>query len=123
MGEVRNSCVQIPRKNFSNFNVACCFWTIGVSVRSAQYLVELSKLFKVSTDFLLGLDDKEVVDISGLAESEKQMIYSMLEYFNNYGKTMREINRQVEEDYDVIKKATDKITEQALKIFWTKLCQ
>lgn len=90
-------------------------WELGVSVPSAQYLVELSKLFKVSTDFLLGLDDKEVVDISGLAESEKQMIYSMLEYFNNYGKTMREINRHVEEDYDVIKKATDKITEQAVK--------
>lgn len=28
-------------------------WELGVSVPSAQYLVELSKLFKVSTDLFL----------------------------------------------------------------------
>lgn len=90
-------------------------WELGVSVPSAQYLVELSKLFKVSTDFLLGLDNKEVVDISGLSESEKKMIYSMLEYFNSYGKAVREINRQIEDEYDIIKKTADAMTEKAVK--------
>lgn len=90
-------------------------WELGVSVPSAQYLVELSKLFKVSTDFLLGLDNKEVVDISGLSESEKKMIYSMLEYFNSYGKTVRNINHQIEEDYDEIKKESEKIANKVVK--------
>lgn len=90
-------------------------WELGVSVPSAQYLVELSRLFKVSTDYLLGLDDKEVVDISGLAESEKKMIYSMLEYFNSYGKTVRNINRQIEDEYEELKKESEKIANKVVK--------
>lgn len=90
-------------------------WELGVSIPSAQYLVELSRLFKVSTDYLLGLDDKEVVDISGLSEAEKKMIYSMLEYFNSYGKTVRDINRQIEDEYEEIKKESEKIENKVVK--------
>lgn len=90
-------------------------WELGVSVPSAQYLVELSRLFKVSTDYLLGLDNKEVVDISGLDDSEKKVIYFLLDYFNNYGKLLRQINRQLESDYDIIRKEADKASENAVK--------
>lgn len=90
-------------------------WELGVSVPSAQYLVELSKLFNVSTDYLLGLDNKEVVDISGLDDSEKKVIYYLIDYFNNIGKIVREINRQMETDYDMIKKEADKVSGEAVK--------
>lgn len=90
-------------------------WELGVSVPSAQYLVELSRLFNVSTDFLLGLDGKEVVDISGLDDSEKKVIYFLIDYFNNVGKIVRNINIQMEADFDIIKKEADKISVEAVK--------
>ena len=49
-------------------------WEMGISIPSAQYLIELSKLFKVSVDYLLELDNKELVDISSLSQSEKKII-------------------------------------------------
>ena len=56
-------------------------WEMGVSIPSAQYLIELSRLFKVSVDYLLELDRAERVDISFLSEEEKKMLYSLLNYF------------------------------------------
>lgn len=90
-------------------------WEIGISAPSVQYLIELSKLFNVSSDFLLELDTKESVDISFLNDEEKRMVYSFLDYFKKYGKTVREINRQVEADYDIIKKISDQMAEKAVK--------
>lgn len=56
-------------------------WEMGVSVPSAQYLIELSQLFKVSTDFLLEVDHQETLDITFLDEDEKGLMYSLLNYF------------------------------------------
>ena len=38
-------------------------WEMGVSIPSTQYLVELARLFKVSTDYLLGIDTRETVEM------------------------------------------------------------
>lgn len=57
-------------------------WEIGISVPSTKYIVELSSLFKVSTDYLLGIDTKEQIDISDLGRKEKDIIYSLLNYFD-----------------------------------------
>ena len=56
-------------------------WEMGISIPSAQYLMELSKLFKVSVDYLLELNEKEYIDISSLNRSEKSIMYSLLSYF------------------------------------------
>ena len=56
-------------------------WEMGISVPSAQYLVELSLLFGVSTDYLLGLDHSETIDIGFLEEDEKQIICALLNCF------------------------------------------
>ncbi len=90
-------------------------WEMGVSIPSAQYLIELSRLFKVSVDYLLELDRAERVDISFLSEEEKKMLYSLLNYFKKYGDTVRDITRQTEEDYDIIRQATEDHGEPAVK--------
>lgn len=90
-------------------------WEMGISVPSVQYLIELSKLFNVSADYLLELDAKESVDISFLDEEEKRMIYSFLDYFKKYGKPMRAISGQVEDNYDIIRKISEDATEKAVK--------
>lgn len=78
-------------------------WEMGVSIPSAQYLVELSKLFKVTTDYLLGLSTEELVDISFLEEEEKKLLYGFLDYFKKYGDMVRSIHRQIEAPYDEIR--------------------
>ena len=41
-------------------------WEMGISVPSTTYLIELALLFHVSTDFLLGLEQNNTIDISTL---------------------------------------------------------
>ncbi len=53
-------------------------WEMGVSIPSVPYLLELSELFRVSVDYLLGRSRAEMVDISSLSAEEKQVIYSLL---------------------------------------------
>ena len=90
-------------------------WEIGISAPSVQYLIELSKLFKVSTDYLLELSTSEMIDISFLDDEEKRMIYSMLDYFKRYGSLVRNINLQVDKDYDIIKQEAEKVSVEAVK--------
>ena len=57
-------------------------WEMGLSIPTAQYIVALSQLFHVSTDYLLGLDTKEAIYIDQLSSEEKGLLYSMIDYFN-----------------------------------------
>ena len=45
-------------------------WEMGISIPSTQYLVELSLLFKVSTDYLLDLTSTATVSVEGLSDRE-----------------------------------------------------
>ena len=57
-------------------------WEMGVSIPSVPYLLQLSELFRVSVDYLLGRSQREMVDISDLSCEEKQVIYSLLHCFS-----------------------------------------
>lgn len=41
-------------------------WESGLSVPSTQYVVELARIWKVSTDYLLGLNDTATISVTGL---------------------------------------------------------
>lgn len=45
-------------------------WENDNILPSIEMLVELAKFFSVSTDYLLGLDDRKFVDVANLSESE-----------------------------------------------------
>ena len=53
-------------------------WELGISVPSTQYIVELSDLFKVSTDYLLGVNSTSSVNVSGLEESDIKLVQLMI---------------------------------------------
>ena len=59
-------------------------WEMGISIPSTQYLVELSKLFKVSTDYILGLEPYETIDISDLNDTDKKTIYNLVTRFKQH---------------------------------------
>lgn len=52
-------------------------WEMGISIPSTQYIVELSSIFNVSTDYLLGLKQNECIDVSGLDDSDIMIIYEL----------------------------------------------
>ena len=57
-------------------------WESGLSAPTAVYIVEMAKLFHVTSDYLLGLDTGEHIDLAGLTEEETGIIYQLLAYFD-----------------------------------------
>lgn len=57
-------------------------WESGLSAPTAVYLIELSKLFHVSVDFILGLDNRHQLELSNFTEEEIQILYKMIQYFD-----------------------------------------
>lgn len=53
-------------------------WEMGISVPSTQYVVELASIFKVSTDYLLGVDTTATIAINGLTDTDIQLIHSIV---------------------------------------------
>lgn len=58
-------------------------WEMGISVPSTSLLVEVAKLFHVSTDFLLGLQDTATLDVSYLNDSEILILENLISYFRS----------------------------------------
>lgn len=56
-------------------------WEMSDSLPSTLYLMKLAKLYKVSIDYLVGLDNREFVDISDLSSADKEIIYGLLKRF------------------------------------------
>ena len=51
---------------------------MGISVPSTQYIVELSNIFKVSTDYLLGQNVTATVSVSGLSEKDIELVCALI---------------------------------------------
>lgn len=49
-------------------------WEMGISVPSTQYVVELANLFKVSTDYLLGIKSTVSINAEGLSEDDIRLL-------------------------------------------------
>ena len=58
-------------------------WEMGISVPSTALIVDIAKLFHISTDYLLGIKETSTLDISYLNEKETMLVYSMVEYFKS----------------------------------------
>ena len=50
---------------------------------SAEMLTQLSRMFHVSADYMLGLDNTESIYIGNLSDEEKHILYSLLNYFHD----------------------------------------
>lgn len=56
-------------------------WEMGIALPSTQFIIRLARLYRVSTDYLLGLETSELVDITHLKKSDKEIIYGLLKRF------------------------------------------
>lgn len=58
-------------------------WEMGISNPNMQSLIDLAAYFHVTIDFLLGLDDRELVSIAALKPREKELVVDLIHYFES----------------------------------------
>lgn len=64
-------------------------WEMGISVPSTQYVVELSALFKVSTDYLLDIKKTSSLSLDGLTEDDVQVVFAVANQLRKKNKNKR----------------------------------
>lgn len=57
-------------------------WEMGISTPTAQYVVEMARLFHTTTDFLLGLESHEHIALRDMQEEEKRLVYHLVDYIS-----------------------------------------
>ena len=50
---------------------------------SVDMIIRLAEIFNVSVDYLLGIDQKKNINLSGLKEEDIQLIHCMVEHLKN----------------------------------------
>ena len=53
-------------------------WELGFNMPSTQYIIKMVLLWHVSTDYLLGIEESQILSLSGLNQSDRKLIYSLL---------------------------------------------
>lgn len=57
-------------------------WEMGINTPSTQYVIQLAKIFKTSTDYLLGVNSNLQLNVNELSDDEKEIVLKLLQYFN-----------------------------------------
>ncbi len=57
-------------------------WEMGLSVPTTQFVVEMAKIFSVSTDYILGVESEEMVSLRGLSRDEVEIVLKLVDCFN-----------------------------------------
>ncbi len=55
----------------------------GSRMPSYDTLITISRIFKVTTDYLLGVDRKNEIDLSGLTDEEKAALLNLVKAIKN----------------------------------------
>ena len=56
----------------------------GIRMPSYDILVHMAELFNVSTDYLLGLEKKNILDLSGLTEKEIYAVRALVDAMKSH---------------------------------------
>ncbi len=68
-------------KKLSVTRASVSAWEMGISTPSTTYLVELSNIFHVSIDYLLGLEKNMNLDVTGLDTEQIRILTDLTEHF------------------------------------------
>ncbi|MBQ3842738.1 MAG: helix-turn-helix transcriptional regulator [Ruminiclostridium sp.] len=56
-------------------------WESGTNSPSLNYIIKMSQIFSVSTDYLLGVNERLTVDITDLDDNQKQAVQMIIRLF------------------------------------------
>lgn len=62
-------------------------WETGTNSPSLTYIIKLAQIYGVSTDYLLGVNERLTVDITNLDELQKQAVTLMIRLFKRDNKS------------------------------------
>jgi len=54
-------------------------WEMGLSLPSLANIVEMTRIFNVSADYILGLEKKVILDITVLNNDEREVVFKLVE--------------------------------------------
>lgn len=57
-------------------------WEMGISLPSTNNLIELSLIFHVSIDYILGIENEDKVSLDKLSEKEKSLVRELIACFD-----------------------------------------
>lgn len=58
-------------------------WEMGISVPTTLYIVEMAQLFRVTTDYILGVSSEYTISLNGLTQDEINILYKLIECFKS----------------------------------------
>lgn len=61
-------------------------WEMGLSTPTIQYVVAMSRLFHVSTDYLLGTETTLSIHLDAYSTEEREVLFSLIRYFDSQRK-------------------------------------
>lgn len=64
-------------------NSIISFYEVGERSPSLDVIMKLASVFHVSTDYLIGLEKAECIDISGLDENDKMIVRMLVDSLSN----------------------------------------
>ncbi|MDR0854627.1 MAG: helix-turn-helix domain-containing protein [Clostridiales Family XIII bacterium] len=56
-------------------------WEMGNAVPSTEVIIKLARIFSVSADYLLGIDDVEMISVKGLSSKEVATVSNVIDCF------------------------------------------
>jgi len=57
-------------------------WEMGISTPTTQYIVDMARIFHVSTDYLLGMEECPSLSLRDLSEEEARLLFDMADYMH-----------------------------------------
>lgn len=58
-------------------------WEMGISKPTLDNLIHLSKIFHTTTDYLLGIEQEEVITLTHFSVEEKELILQLIHYIES----------------------------------------
>ena len=76
---IENDMTQATLAKRLNLTKSVISYENDLRLPSYDVLIQIAKLFRVSTDYLLGLESPSGIDLSGLTEEEKTAVKNLLQ--------------------------------------------
>lgn len=61
-------------------------WEMGISIPSTSNIVNIALLYKISTDYLLGVEKSSTINVSDLSSKEISILLEIINYFRSIRK-------------------------------------
>lgn len=58
-------------------------WEMDITMPTIKYVIEMSKLFKVTTDYILEVDNSNCINLDGLSQKQIHSILQIIECYKN----------------------------------------